>query len=290
MVKDFFNTRPFSMREAIRGMTTNDTGLQDKWALILGASSGFGGATALELARHGMHIFGVHLDMRSTLPNAERIVKEIEGMGRRAMFFNTNAASPEKRKVVLEKMRAALVETGTPDGVRVVLHSLAFGTLKPFAGATAAESISQAQVEMTLDVMANSLVYWVQDLVFNGMLGRGGRIYAMTSAGSERVITDYGAVSAAKCALESHIRQLACELIKRGITANAIRAGVTDTPALRKIPSHAQLIEQASKRNPGGRMTTTEDVAKAIALLARPESQWVNGNIINVDGGEQVVG
>ncbi|MDO8531470.1 MAG: SDR family oxidoreductase [Dehalococcoidia bacterium] len=271
-------------------MSTNDTGLQDKWALILGASSGFGGATAIELARHGMHIFGVHLDMRSTLPNAEKIVKTIEGMGRRAVFFNTNAASPEKRKVVVGKMQAALAEAGTPDGVRVVLHSLAFGTLRPYIGASAEESITQAQVEMTADVMANSLVYWVQDMVFSGMLGRGGRIYAMTSAGSERVITDYGAISAAKCALESHIRQLACELMKRGITANAIRAGVTDTPALRKIPSHAQLIEYGSKRNPGGRMTTPEDVAKALALLAQPGSQWISGNIINVDGGEQIVG
>ena len=78
--------------------------------------------------------------------------------------------------------------------------------------------------------------------------------------------------------------------MKRGITANAIRAGVTDTPALRKIPSHAQLLEYASKRNPSGRMTTPEDVAKALALLAQPGSQWISGNIINVDGGEQIVG
>jgi NAD(P)-dependent dehydrogenase (short-subunit alcohol dehydrogenase family) len=53
--------------------------MSDKgWALILGASSGFGGATAVELARNGFDIFGVHLDMRQTLPNAHAIIKTIE--------------------------------------------------------------------------------------------------------------------------------------------------------------------------------------------------------------------
>lgn len=270
-------------------MTTQEAGLKDRWALVLGASSGFGAATAIELARCGMHIFGVHLDMRATLPNAERVVRTIEGLGRRAVFFNANAANAERRTQALDRMQATLAEAGTPDGVRVLLHSLAFGTLKPYIGATAEDSLSQAQMDMTLDVMAHSLVYWTQELVFRGMMGAGGRVFAMTSAGSQRVIPDYGAVSAAKAALESHTRQLAFELIKKGITVNAIRAGVTDTPALRKIPSHAAIIQQATARNPGGRMTTPEDVARAIAVLSQPGAGWMTGNVINVDGGEDVV-
>ena len=67
------------------------------WALVLGASSGFGEATSLALARAGLSIFGVHLDRRATLPNVERIVAEIRGMGREAHFFNVNAADDEKR-------------------------------------------------------------------------------------------------------------------------------------------------------------------------------------------------
>src|SRR5919108_1763872 len=73
------------------------------WALILGASSGFGEATSLALARGGWNIFGVHLDRRATLPNVQRIVQEIEALGRRAEFFNVNAADPEKRSEVLER-------------------------------------------------------------------------------------------------------------------------------------------------------------------------------------------
>ena len=72
----------------------------------------------------------------------------------------------------------------------------------------------------------------------------------MTSSGSTRVIRSYGAVSAAKAALEAHIRQLAFELAPLGVTANAIRAGVTDTPALRRIPEGVALLETRASEQP----------------------------------------
>jgi NAD(P)-dependent dehydrogenase (short-subunit alcohol dehydrogenase family) len=79
------------------------------------------------------------------------------------------------------------------------------------------------------------------------------------------------------------------ELAPMGVRVNSIRAGVTDTPALRKIPVHAELMDQASKRNPSGRMTTPADVAAAIAVLSQPGAAWMTGNVINVDGGEETV-
>ncbi|HSR16937.1 MAG TPA: hypothetical protein VLM39_02500, partial [Ignavibacteriaceae bacterium] len=78
------------------------------------------------------------------------------------------------------------------------MHSLAFGTLKSFIPQDDEQAITKAQMEMTLDVMANSLVYWVQDLVLNNLLMRKGRIFAMTSSGGHTIIPFYGAVSAAK--------------------------------------------------------------------------------------------
>lgn len=260
------------------------------WALILGASSGFGGAASLALAEAGMHIFGVHLDRKATMPNVERIVTKITQMGREAIFFNVNASDPEKRREVLDQVEKILADRGEPSSVKVVLHSLAFGTLKPFLAPSPKDAITQVQMDMTLDVMAHSLIYWVQDLVMRQLMVCGGRVYAMTSSGGTRVWSGYGAVSAAKASLESHIRQLAMELAPLGITANAIRAGVTDTPALRKIPGNQEIVQTAQKINPSGRLTTPEDVAAALVVLSRPETYWMTGNIIGVDGGEDVVG
>jgi NAD(P)-dependent dehydrogenase (short-subunit alcohol dehydrogenase family) len=260
------------------------------WALILGASSGFGEAVSLALAKSGMHIFGVHLDRKSTLPNVERIAGEIKALGREARFFNVNAADPEKRAEVVAEMQKVLETRGEAGHVRVMLHSLAFGTLKLFIADPMKDAVNQAQMDMTLDVMAHSLVYWTQELVARGLMGRGGRIYAMTSSGGARVLPNYGPVSAAKAALESNIRQLASELAPRGITANSIRAGVTNTPALQKIPGHEAIIAMAQRRNPSGRLTTPEDVARAIVALSHPDTYWITGNVIGVDGGEEIVG
>ncbi|HEX4993887.1 MAG TPA: SDR family oxidoreductase [Methylomirabilota bacterium] len=260
------------------------------WALILGASSGFGAATSLALARAGLDVFGVHLDRKSTLPNVERLASEIKSLGREAHFFNVNAADEEKRAEVATEMERVLRERNQVGQVRVMLHSLAFGTLKLFVADPMKEAVTKAQMDMTLDVMAHSLVYWAQELVGRGLMSRGGRIYAMTSAGGARVLPYYGPVSAAKAALESNIRQLAAELAPQGITANSIRAGVTATPAAQKIPNYEEFSQQAARRNPHRRLTTTDDVARAIVVLSHPDTHWITGNVIGVDGGEEIVG
>jgi NAD(P)-dependent dehydrogenase (short-subunit alcohol dehydrogenase family) len=259
---------------------------EQHWALILGASSGFGEATALELAGAGMNIFGVHLDRRETLPHAVEVQDRIRAAGRAVVFFNMNAADEEKRKQTITQIRETFDKQ--PGTVRVLLHSLAFGALKPLVGA--GDAVSQRQMEMTADVMGHSLVYWVQDLVSNGLMRAGGRIYAMTSEGGGKAIPQYGPVCAAKAILEAHIRQLALELAPLEITANAILAGVTDTPALRKIPGNERLIEMAKLRNPHHRLTTPADVAKCIAVLSGENTYWMTGNTVRVDGGEGSVG
>jgi enoyl-[acyl-carrier protein] reductase III len=261
-----------------------------KWALVLGASSGFGEAISLALARAGRNVFGVHLDRRATLPNVDRIKAEIAATGGKALFFNINAADVEKRAEVVAEMRRVLAEEGNPAGVDVLVHSLAFGTLKPFVADTAAEAITRVQMDMTLDVMAHSLVYWVQDVLQAGLMGPGSHVFAMTSAGGHRIWPSYGAVSAAKSALESHCRQLAVELVPRKIGVNAVRAGVTDTPALRKIPGNERMIEHCLSLHPAKRLTTPEDVAGVIVAISRPETVWMTGNVLGVDGTEDLVG
>jgi len=256
------------------------------WALILGASSGFGGATALQLAKDGYNIIGVHLDRHATLHNVEEIKNGIEGFGVKQTFYNMNAADAVKRAEVINDLTSLL--NGKPL-IKVIMHSLAFGTLKKFIYSDGEKGMTKAQLEMTIDVMANSLVYWVQDIFTNKLLAEKARIFGMTSSGSHTVIPTYGAVSAAKAALESHIRQLSEELGFMGVAANAIMAGVTDTPALRKIPGNVPMMDVAKRKNPRKRLTTPQDVSKVISLLCKEGGEWISGGVINADGGEDVV-
>ena len=259
------------------------------WALILGASSGFGEASAVALAAAGYDICGVHLDRRQGLAHVDEIKAQIEAHGRKALFFNGNAADDHNRAKVIAELKPAV---GPNDYVRVMLHSLAFGTLKPYLTDDAESGITRKNMEMTLDVMANSLVYWAQDVWRAGLFAEGSKIYAMTSEGSSRVIASYGAVSAAKSALESNCRQLAMEFAKlnSGVTVNAIRAGVTKTPALMQLPEAQDLIDHALRRNPMGRLASVDDVAKAIVAFSGEGTHWLTGNVLGVDGGELITG
>lgn len=256
------------------------------WALILGASSGFGEATTLKLASDGFNIIGIHLDRQATMPNVERIVNQIKTSGRQVKFYNVNAADAVKREEILDELKK---EFEGRQVVKVLMHSLAFGTLKPFVPYKNETAINRAQMEMTLDVMAHSLVYWTQSLVAHNLLADKARIFAMTSSGSHAAIPYYGAVSAAKAALESHVRQLSVELGYKKVSVNSIMAGVTDTPALRKIPGNVEMIEVAKRKNPRGRLTSPEDVAKVISLLCKDGGEWISGGLIHADGGEDVV-
>ena len=268
---------------------------RERWALILGASSGMGEAASLALAAAGYRIAGIHLDFRAALAHVEELKAKIEALGSEALYINMNAADDEKRASALATLRERFDRSageGRNPYVRVVMHSLAFGSLVPFLAEDPKAAVDRKKMEMTQDVMANSLVYWVQDLWRGGFLQPGSKIYAMTSEGSSRVVPSYGVVSSAKAALESHTRQLAMELARlgTGVTANTIRAGVTLTPALMKIPEKDAIIEAATRRNPTGRMTTTQDVANTILALSGEGTEFINGEIIGVDGGEFITG
>lgn len=108
----------------------------DQWALILGGSSGFGLATAKRLARDGMSVCVVHRDRRGAMARIEREFDEVRAAGGGFLALNVDALSLDGRTRVL----GALTEAMGDGRVRVLLHSIAFGNLKPLAPITAERS------------------------------------------------------------------------------------------------------------------------------------------------------
>lgn len=143
------------------------------WAIILGASSGFGEATAVKLSADGYNIIGVHLDRQATMHNVEKIISRINKNGSEALFFNVNAADRFKRSEIVSQIKKKLNGEAL---IKVTMHSLAFGTLRSFIPNEQEQAITHAQMEMTLDVMAHSLVYWMQELYLNNLLAERGRV------------------------------------------------------------------------------------------------------------------
>ncbi len=255
------------------------------WALVLGVSSGFGAAAAKELAKKNINIYGVHLDRKSAMENINHFKNQLKENNVDVIFKNASATDENIRNEIINDLK----NLGNVR-VKILLHSLAFGALKPIFDESVKSSLNQKQIEMTLNVMASSLIYWSQDLYFSNLLKKGSQIFAMTSSGGHRQWKAYGAVSAAKAALESYCRQLAVELGPYDIACNALQAGVTDTPALRKIPGNDQMIENTLKINPSKRLTTPSDLASIISLIGLSENTWMTGNTLRVDGGEDITG
>lgn len=305
---------------------------RDQWAVILGGSSGFGLATARQLASRGMSVAVVHRDRRAMLAKIEPEFEKIRAAGAELVTFNVDALSADKRGDVVGELESALGGSGK---VRVLLHSIAFGNLKLLvpeakrARGVADELASKLGVEAaavqvaidelleqqpavhgvasapaysdkhfldeddfsrTIHAMGTSLLGWVQEIFARKLFADDARVFGLTSEGNEVAWKGYAAVAAAKVSLESLARSIAVEFAPYGMRCNIIQAGITYTPAQDAIPGSAHMRAQALSRNPFGRLTTPEDVAKVIALLATDDAGWINGEVIRVDGGEHISG
>ena len=252
-----------------------------EWVLLLGGSTGHGAATAKQLAKDGYGIIAFHFDRGEAKTIAEKTITEIGEITKGdCHYFNSNAASEE----VMDKYIPQIKEITAGQPLKLLLHSIAFGTTTNFFGG---KPVTQKQMDMTIHVMGNSLLYWTQKLFAADLLSKGSRVIGLTSEGNYLAMDGYGPVSVAKVAMEAIIRQIGWELGKYGITANSVQAGVTPTRALTKITENwKDWIESTKKRNPMGRTTTPEDVAGTISLLLKPEADFINCSIIYCDGGE----
>lgn len=258
------------------------------WAFILGGSSGIGLQTAKKMAENGLNVFIVHRDSRSQMASVQPHFEKIKMLCHQFYSINCNAVSEEGMASIF----TAIQQEISDGNIKLFLHAIAFGNLKPIIPENnyelSSNFLTEEDFQHTINAMGYNFATWSRKLTVQGYLKSKSRIIGLTSEGSIKTMENYAAVGAAKSTLEALSKYLAIELAPKGISVNLIRAGVIDTPALRAIPGHEKIMENARKRNPNNRLTTPHDIANVIYLLLKPEADWINGTIINVDGGEGI--
>ena len=257
------------------------------WAIILGGSGGFGFATAKYLASKGMNIFIVHRDSRSSLENVKRMFDELSNEKIKFDSLNINACDPSNFNTILKAIKKNIKDN---EFAKVFIHSISDGNINDiFDNENNENQLSVDDFQHTINTMGLNFLEWSKLLVFNKVLVKSSRIIGITSEGSDFVLPYYAAVASAKATLESLCKYMAVKFAPLQITVNLIKAGITETKALAKFPNYDELISNAKRRNPSGRLTQPDDIAKAIYLLSLDESSWITGEIIRVDGGEQLI-
>lgn len=237
-------------------------------AFVTGASRGIGRATALRLASGGHSIAVGFFRSRS---KADDVCAEIEGLGVKALPVKVHVGDAESLERAFDEVASVF---GSLD---VFVSNAASGVLRPLS------EIDEKGWAWTMDVNARALLLGAQRAA--ALMPDGGSIIALTSAGSIRVLPEYGAVGASKAAIESLVRYLAVELAPRSVRVNAVSPGIVDTDALRHFPDREGLLVVGAERTPAGRLATPEDVAGVVSFLCSPAAEMIRGQVIVVDGG-----
>lgn len=254
---------------------------ENKYALILGGSSGLGYASALKLAQHGMNLIIFYRAARIQNEEIEGRFELLRSYDIQLLTINSDATREDQLDEQLGKIKAFLKD----QKVYLLLHSISKGNLKPLSGE---QPLTSGDFQQTIHSMGISLYSWTQAILSLQLFTTPAKILSFTSEGSTKPMVSYAAVSAAKATLEAITRSMAIEYAPYKITANCIQAGVTDTFSLSKIPMYEELKMASLKRNPHGELTTPQRVADVVYLMCREEASWITGTIIKVDGGERL--
>lgn len=255
------------------------------WAVILGGSSGFGLASVERLALQGMHIAVLYRETAVTeKPLLIKFTQIASENGVTILPYNLNALSQQGRETFIQQF--ITTAGNAKHHVKLLLHSIARGNLKPLASDGEQDVLTIEDIQFTTYAMSNSLLDWTRALLDAGLFHPDARIIGLTSEGAHKHWEGYAAVSIAKASLESLAKYMAVEFGKFGLKTNLIQAGITETSSLKMIPGSEKLLQIASTRNPMGRVTKPDDVAKVVYLLCTDEAFWINGSLIHVDGGE----
>jgi 3-oxoacyl-[acyl-carrier protein] reductase len=250
----------------LRGETTMSRKLEGKIGLVTGGSRGIGAAIAKRLAADGAD---VAITYTKGADAAASVVKEIERAGRRAIAIQADAADAEAVKAAVEKTFATF---GRLD---VLVNNAGTAIPKPFEEATLEE------MDRVLDINVRG-VYVATQAALKHMKS-GGRVITIGSAVGERVAAP-GLVPYAgtKGAVKMFTQALAREIGSRGITVNNVQPGPIDTELNPASGDWAVPQKAATALDRYGRV---DEIAAMVAFVAGPESSYITGANLTVDGG-----
>ncbi len=247
--------------------------LKGKVALVTGGTRGIGRAISLKLAEMGADLA---INFFKSRQKAAETQKEIQDRGRKCITIRANMADHEG---IHRMFRDVEKEYGRLD---ILIANAAMGMF----GHTTQLTLKDWNV--TLDANARALFLCAQE-AYKLMQNKGGKIVTITSYGSQRYIPGYAALGASKAAMETLVKYLAVEFAPKKIIINCVSGGPVDTDSLRMIPHSDVLVNESVKRTPLGRIGTPEDLAKVVAFLCTPDSDWICGQVIVADGGVSLV-
>lgn len=241
--------------------------LENKVALVTGASRGIGKAIATSLLKLGATVVGT----ATTEDGARKISEYIQAAGGKGCGMCLNVADPASIEAVMNAVQEAY---GTP---LILVNN---------AGITRDNLMLRMKDEEWDQVLDTNLtsVYRMSKAVLRGMTkARWGRIINISSVVGSMGNAGQANYSAAKAGMEGFTRSLAREIGSRGITVNAIAPGFIDTDMTRELP---EANKQAMlSQIPAGRLGQPEEIADAVCFLAREESGYITGATIPVNGG-----
>ena len=240
--------------------------LTEKVALVTGGSRGIGAAIAKRLAADGAN---VAITYTKGADAAVSVVKEIERAGRKAIAIQADAADADAVEAAVEKTVATF---GRLD---VLVNNAGTAVPKRF------EETTLEELDRLMDINVRGVFVATQAALKH--MKSGGRIISIGSAVGERALTP-GLVpySATKGAVKMFTQGLSREVASRGITVNNVQPGPIDTDT---NPATGEWAVPQKAFTALGRYGHVDEVAALVAFVAGPESSYITGANLNVDGG-----
>ena len=247
-------------------------------SLVTGGSRGLGRNTAISIARHGGDVI---LTYHSGKHNADAVVAEIEKLGRKAFALQLDTGDVSSFPAFVEGLHGALNATWGRNTIDNLVNNAGHGEMADFAATT------EQQFDKLFAVHVKGVFFLTQVLL--PMLADGGRIVNFSSGLTRVSFPGFSAYSAAKGAIEVLTVYLAKELGSRGIAANTVAPGAVETDFLGGAVRDNSDYNQAFARMTAlGRVGLPDDIGPMVASLLGPDNRWVNGQRIEVSGGQTI--